>query len=138
VARHTRSQTQGVRIAFFDPRTHRLTHWAEHDPPPQVPTNHSANSVLAHTTGTTPNYHQLLRGPEGHLWQQGTSNEIGRLAQGVLPHMPSGTDTIHYIRLVIWSSMFTLTPPISQSHNHAVEPVGISFSAPVPLTTPLP
>jgi hypothetical protein len=43
-------------------RTHQLTHWAKHDPPHPPPTYHAANSVLAPTAGTTPNYHQLLRG----------------------------------------------------------------------------
>jgi hypothetical protein len=53
--------------------------------------------VLDPTTGTTLNYHQLLWGPDGDQWLQGTSNKTGYLAQGVLPHMPSGPDTIHFI-----------------------------------------
>ena len=81
----TRSTTHG-RIASFDPRTHARTTYLP-----------SANHVTDPVTGTAQNYHQLLRGPEGAQWSQGASNEIGRLAQGVLPHMPTGTDTIHFI-----------------------------------------
>jgi hypothetical protein len=102
----TRMSTQGGRIAYFDPRTHRLTHWAQPDNAPQIAPNqhplglpqyHIANSVTAASPGRPRTYHQLLQGPEGHLWRQGASNEIGRLAQGVLPHMPEGTNTIHFI-----------------------------------------
>jgi hypothetical protein len=52
------------------------------------------NAVLDPSTGATLNYHH---GPDRNHWQQGPSNEIGHLAQGVLPHMPSGTDTIYFI-----------------------------------------
>jgi hypothetical protein len=38
-----------------------------------------------------------LHDPDANLWQQGTSNEISHLAQGVLSHMPSGTDKFHFV-----------------------------------------
>jgi hypothetical protein len=31
------------------------------------------------------------------LWIQSAANKIGRLAQGVFPHMPTGTDTMFFI-----------------------------------------
>jgi hypothetical protein len=64
-----------------------------HDPPP-----HSANAVLDPNTGAALSYRQLREGPDGADWLQSAANEIGRLAQGVLPHMPTGTDTIHFIQ----------------------------------------
>jgi hypothetical protein len=65
-----------------------------HDTPPPVIPN--ANAVVD-AAGTALTYHQLLRGPNGPLWTQGAANEIGRLAQGFLPTMTKGTDTIHFI-----------------------------------------
>lgn len=57
----------------------------------------SANAVLDAATGSTLSYRQLQAGPNGPAWEQSAANEIGRLAQGVLPHMPHGTDTMHFI-----------------------------------------
>jgi hypothetical protein len=37
---------------------------------------------------------QGLLSTDGPLWIQSAANEIGRLAQGVLPDMPTGTDTM--------------------------------------------
>jgi hypothetical protein len=54
-------------------------------------------NVVVDASGTSQSFQQHLRGPDAALWRQGSSNEIGRLAQGILPHMPSGTDTIHFI-----------------------------------------
>ena len=42
-------------------------------------------------------YEQLKRGPDGAAWVQSTANEIGRLTQGVLPHMLTGTNTMKFI-----------------------------------------
>jgi hypothetical protein len=58
---------------------------------------HGANAVLDPTTGAALSYRQLRLGPDGEAWLQSAANEIGRLAQGVLPHMPHGTDTMHFI-----------------------------------------
>ncbi len=59
----------------------------------------SANSVLDPNTGETLEYRQLtIRGPDRDKWLQSTANELGRLAQGVLPHMTTGTDTCFFIK----------------------------------------
>jgi hypothetical protein len=58
---------------------------------------HSAHAVLDPATGASLSYRQLQLGPDGAAWLQSAANEIGRLAQGVLPHMPHGTDTMHFI-----------------------------------------
>ena len=66
--------------------------------PPCTLPQHSAHAVLDPISGAALSYRQLREGPDGPEWIQGAANEIGRLAQGVLPHMPHGTDTIHFIR----------------------------------------
>ena len=59
----------------------------------------SAHAIIDPTSGAAQSYRQLREGPAGADWiQSAASNEIGRLAQGFLPHMPSGTNTIHFIR----------------------------------------
>jgi len=58
---------------------------------------HSANAVIDPITGASFEYPQLMLGPDGEAWIQGAANEIGRLCSGVLPDMPSGTETMHFI-----------------------------------------
>jgi hypothetical protein len=58
----------------------------------------SAHAVLDPYSGAALSYRQLREGPDGADWLQSAANEIGRLAQGNLPHMPTGTDTMHFIR----------------------------------------
>jgi hypothetical protein len=57
----------------------------------------TANSVVDPSTGISLEYSQLKLGADGAEWIQAATNEIGRLAQGVQPNMPTGTDTIHFI-----------------------------------------
>jgi hypothetical protein len=56
-----------------------------------------ALSVVDPTTGAVLEYPALLRGADASKWEHGTSLEIGRLAQGCLPHTTSGSDTMHFI-----------------------------------------
>jgi hypothetical protein len=62
-----------------------------------------ANTVqFAHTaidadTGKSYEHAQLIRGPNAGKWLYSTSNEVGRLAKGVTPHMPPGSETMRYI-----------------------------------------
>jgi hypothetical protein len=70
------------------------------DRPTELPPHafwHAANSVLDPVTGASLTYTQLCLGPEGEEWLRSTANEIGRLAQGVQPHMPEGTNTMFFI-----------------------------------------
>jgi hypothetical protein len=57
-----------------------------------------ALSVVDPTTGAVLEYPALLRGADASKWEHGTSLEIGRLAQGCLPHTASGSDTMHFIK----------------------------------------
>ena len=79
---------------------------------PKYPTKHermledpfppiqSANAVTDPDTGKQLEYRQLISHPNRHLrqtWQQSSSNEFGRLAQGVGGHI-AGTDIIRFIQ----------------------------------------
>ena len=57
----------------------------------------TANSVVDKVTGEALEYSALKLGIDSKKWIQGCSNEMGRLASGVLPHMKSGSQTIHFI-----------------------------------------
>ena len=63
------------------------------------PPTQSANAVMDPDTGKPLEYKQLINHPNQHLrqtWQQSSSNEFGRLAQGVGGRI-TGTDTIRSI-----------------------------------------
>ena len=57
----------------------------------------TANTVVDPDTGASLEYKDLKLGEDSQQWLQGCSNEMGRLAQGVRPHMLTGTNTIHFI-----------------------------------------
>jgi hypothetical protein len=59
---------------------------------------HTAHTVIDATTGETFEHAQLIRGANSDEWLYSTANEFGRLTKGILPHMPSGTETMAYIR----------------------------------------
>jgi hypothetical protein len=48
-------------------------------------------------TGLDAEYKELLKSSKGPLWENACADEFGRLAQGNLPTLPTGTDTIHFI-----------------------------------------
>jgi hypothetical protein len=54
--------------------------------------------VLDPISGAAHSHFQLRDGADGPEWLKAAANEFGYLAQGVLPHMPHGTDIIHFIR----------------------------------------
>jgi hypothetical protein len=56
--------------------------------------------VIDPETGASLEYAQLKIGPNTEKWIQSTTNKIGGLAEGIQPHMPSGTETIHLIHLM--------------------------------------
>jgi hypothetical protein len=58
---------------------------------------HTAHKAVHPDTGELAEYKSLRSSSEGTEWEASCANEFGRLAQGVLPHMPKGTDTIHFI-----------------------------------------
>jgi hypothetical protein len=59
---------------------------------------HTAHTVIDATTGETFEHAQLIRGANSDEWLYSTANEFGRLTKGILPRMPSGTETMAYIR----------------------------------------
>jgi hypothetical protein len=54
-------------------------------------------AVLNNSTGTLEEYHQLIKGNEGELWQGGAYKELARLAQGCKKRGLMGTNTTHFI-----------------------------------------
>lgn len=108
------SQRNQGRVVQFDPLTHQRTTFitpascghlvvpvysanhAEPGGPPEVRW-YVACAVIDPLTGSAQTFQQLKVGPDGHLWLASAANEIGRLAQGNLPHMPTGTETMHFI-----------------------------------------
>jgi hypothetical protein len=61
-------------------------------------TAHTAHTVIDATTGETFEHAQLIRGANSDEWIYSTANEFGCLTKGILPHIPSGTETMAYIR----------------------------------------
>jgi hypothetical protein len=59
---------------------------------------HQANTVVNPTTGQVQEYRHLLQGPDAPTWTHSFANELGRLSQGVGTLVPSGTETIWWIR----------------------------------------
>ena len=56
------------------------------------------NAVIDPITGENQELRHLLQGPESAEWWASNANEFGRLTQGVLPHMPTGTETMRFIK----------------------------------------
>jgi hypothetical protein len=63
-----------------------------HVTPPQ------ANAVIDEVTGQSLEYRALVTGPDKAIWITALANDFGRLAQGVGTRMPSGTNTIVFIK----------------------------------------
>ena len=72
------------------------------------------STVLDPLTGNMLQYEQLKSGPHRTEWIQSTVNEIGHLTQGIAPHMPMGTKTMHLSSTLLPSQLVTL-PHISKS-----------------------
>ena len=59
--------------------------------------HHQANFVIDPTTWASLEYMNIIKKPTKDIWGNSFANEIGRLAQGVVTRMPSGTNTIFFI-----------------------------------------
>ena len=57
-----------------------------------------ANKAINPDTGKLSEYPTLLKSSDGNHWEESCCQEIGRLAQGYLPEMPQGTNTMHFIK----------------------------------------
>ena len=77
-----------------DPALHRyrLRSSVNHVAHPQ------ANAVIDDITGQSLEYPALSTGPDKHIWIQALANDLGRLAQGIGTRMPTGTNTIAFIK----------------------------------------
>ena len=57
----------------------------------------TANAVVNPSTGTALEYSELKLGKDSKPWLEAASREIGRLAQGKQPGMPTGSNTMHFM-----------------------------------------
>jgi hypothetical protein len=58
---------------------------------------HSAHTVIDAITGKSYAHAQLIRGDEKYDWLYSTANKYGQITNSILPHMPSGSDTMRCI-----------------------------------------
>jgi hypothetical protein len=71
---------------------YRLRLSVNHVTPPQ------AHAVIDELTGQSLEYRALSTGPDKSIWITALANDLGRLAQGVGTRMPTGTNTIVFIK----------------------------------------
>ena len=57
-----------------------------------------AHAVIDDITGQSLEYFHLSRGPNADVWLHSLANNLGHLAQGVGTRMPTGTNTVLFIR----------------------------------------
>ena len=55
------------------------------------------NKAIHPGTGKLAEYRELRLSSEGAEWEQAAAEEIGRLATGIHPEIPTGTETIRFI-----------------------------------------
>jgi hypothetical protein len=61
-------------------------------------THHSASKAIHADTGVLSEYRKLRKSSRGEQWEQAAADKFGRLTQGNLPHMLTGTNTMAFIR----------------------------------------
>ena len=59
---------------------------------------HQCLGAIHPDTGRTVEYPALLQSTDGEHWEESNCEEIGRLAQGYLPNIPKGTNTLHFVK----------------------------------------
>ena len=77
-------------------------------------------------------YQHLIRVPNGNTWVNALANDLGRLAQGVGTHMPTGTNTvlfvakssIHHGRKVTYAQLVATIQPTKSEVNRVHVSVG--------------
>lgn len=62
------------------------------------PMPNAAHKAINPDTGHLAELPELLRSSQGHLWDHANALEWGRLADGYPPHIPTGRNTIKFIR----------------------------------------
>jgi hypothetical protein len=90
-AHHARHHSRQKHIII----THHTTSFAA-----QVTTTgitlHYAHTVIDADTGESFKHAQLVRGAIADGWMFSTANKLGGLTKGILPYMPTGTETMLY------------------------------------------
>ena len=88
-----KSSSQKQLKKHHEPVVHRMSLTPE-----QQAFFHSCMSAVHPDTGRSVEYPALLKSSDGKHWEESNCEEIGRLAQGYLPNIPQGTNTLHFIR----------------------------------------
>jgi hypothetical protein len=118
-----------------------------HPTPTPEPITHSsllahafwtANAVVDPSTGTAMEYPQLKLGEDSKLWLAAASREIGCLAQGKQPDMPTGSNTVHFLdhRNLPAGCKATYLRIVATIKMHKVETHRIRFTAGGKVSTP--
>ncbi len=106
---------------------------------------HQANTVVNPITGQVQEYRHLLQGPDAPTWTHSFANELGRLSQGVGTRMPSGTETIWWIRkhqvpsdrkVTYGRIVATIRPQKSEPHRTRLTVGGDRLDYPGAVSTP--
>jgi hypothetical protein len=58
---------------------------------------HSAQTTIDAITGNIYEHAHIIQGEDKYEWLYSTANEFCRLTNGILSHMPSGSETMRYI-----------------------------------------
>jgi hypothetical protein len=58
---------------------------------------HSTHTFIDAITGKSYEHAQLIRGDDKYEWLYSIANEFGQITNGILPHMPSRSETMRYI-----------------------------------------
>ena len=56
-----------------------------------------SNIVVDPASGQALECRHLIRGPDGATWVKDLANNLGRLAQGIGTHIPTGTNTVFFV-----------------------------------------
>ena len=91
-----------------------------------------ANVVINPARGQALEYWHLIRGPNTNTWFKALANDLGRLAQGVVTRMPTGTNTVFFVakysishgRKVTYAQMVATISPTKAKVNHVCVTVG--------------
>lgn len=107
--RRLAKKSHGQTVNTIPPRPNLIANLACATPVLPVPTTttpdkpvqsflHVTNSIVDPLTGVSIEYAQLVKGPDKAKWIHSCANEVGRVANGVGTRMPSGSNSIRFIK----------------------------------------
>ena len=87
-------------------------------------------TVIDPITGAAQEHRHLKIGDKSRKWLQGAANKIGRLVQGTLPDIPTGTNTLFFIPYVCLPVSWKATnlKIVAEEKHHKVEKKQVQFT----------